>query len=272
MVVWTRGHLIGHRERAAVHRLIELENVDELLRNAESFPGGNGLVVNVGAFARSILKFSLLSVGEVFGYQMAAALGVRVARMQGFWTREAVDAAGTTAEPGRIGVLVEHLADWIDLDWDDAASVDRGAVARALSLCAFDCSEWGSFGQSGGELYFADLERLTPLANVEELLAASHETRIEILDGRQDVYDRGHSDMIHQVVEEADSLDLNRELHGELKKVCSIGPDAYSAFLKLVAHPIDALLSRFAASMFGRRLNAIAEHVGQPTHEAPTWR
>jgi hypothetical protein len=255
-----------------VHRLIELNNVEELLRSAERFTGGNGLVSNVGPYSRSILKFSLMSVGEVFGYQMAAALGVQVARMQGFWTREAVDAAGTMAEPGRIGVLVEHLADWEDLGWDDAASVDRGAVARALSLCAFDCGEWGSFGQSGGEVYFADLERLTPLADVEELLAASNKTRFEILERRQEVYDHGHSDMVRQIVEEADSLGLNQELHGELKKVCSIGPDAYSALLKLVGHPIDALLSRFAASMFGRRLNVIAEHVGQPTHEAPTWR
>jgi hypothetical protein len=256
-----------------MHRLIELDNVENLLRNAQSFPGGgNGLVVNVGGFAQSILKFSSLSVGEVFGYQMATALGVRVARMQGFWTREPVNAAGTTAEPGRIGLLVEHLVDWVDLGWDYAASVDRGAVARALSLCAFDCSEWGSFGQSGGEVYFADLERLTPLFDAEGLLAASDETRIEILEMSEDVYDRGHGDMIHQVVKEADRLQLNRELHGELKKVCAIGPDACSVFLKLVGHPIDALLSRFAASMFGRRLNVIAEHLGQPTHEAPTWR
>ena len=53
----------------ALHRLIELDNVEELLRNAEHFAGGNGLVMNIGCFARSILKFSALSVGEIFGYQ-----------------------------------------------------------------------------------------------------------------------------------------------------------------------------------------------------------
>ena len=110
--------VVGHApdrsiiERAPVHRLIELNNVEELLRSAEGFTGGNGLVSNVGPYSRSILKFSPLSVGEVFGYQIATALGVRVARMQGFWTRRAVDAvAGIYAESGRIGVLVEHLAD-----------------------------------------------------------------------------------------------------------------------------------------------------------------
>lgn len=67
-----------------MHQLIELDRIEELLRTAESFPGGNGLVVNVGGFTRSILKFSSLSVGEVFGYEMAKPLGVRVARMQRF--------------------------------------------------------------------------------------------------------------------------------------------------------------------------------------------
>ena len=59
-----------------MHQLIELDRIEELLRTAESFPGGNGLVVNVGGFTRSILKFSSLSVGEVFGYEMAKPLGV----------------------------------------------------------------------------------------------------------------------------------------------------------------------------------------------------
>ena len=49
-----------------MHQLIELDRVEELLRAAEGFLGGNGLVVNVGGFTRSILKFSSLSVGEVF--------------------------------------------------------------------------------------------------------------------------------------------------------------------------------------------------------------
>jgi len=255
-----------------MHRLIELDNVEELLRNAEPFSGGNGLVRDVGGFARSILKFSSLSVGEVFGYQMATALGVRVARMQGFWTRRAVDAKGGSVERGRIGVLVQHLADWTDLRFEDAATQDPDSVARALSLCAFDCSEWGSFGRSSEKVYFSDLERLTPLFDVEGLLEASAVARIEILEATESIYDRGSTSMIHQVIEEADDLGLCREVHGELEKVCSIRPEAYSAFLNLVGHPIDKLLSRFAASMFGRRLNVIARRVGLPTHEPPTWR
>jgi len=261
-----------YRETAAVHQLIELDRVEELLRTAESFPGGNGLVVNVSGFTRSILKFSSLSAGEVFGYEMAKALGVRVARMQGFWTREAVNAGGTFAEPGRIGVLVEHLADWSDLGRDYAATLDPTTVARALSLSAFDCSEWGSFGRSGGEVYFADLERLMPLLFPDDLLAASAEKRFEILETSEYVYDGGSTAMIEEVVEEANRLCLLREVSRELTKICTIGPDAYSAFLTLKGHPLDVLLSRFAASMFGLRRNAIAVCIGQPTHEVPTWR
>ncbi len=255
-----------------MHRLIELDRVEELLRTADRFHGGNGLVANVGDFTRSILKFSPLSVGEVFGYEMATALGVRVARMRGFWTRKAVSAAGIFAEPGRIGVLVEHFADWNDVGRDYAATLDPTAVARALSLSAFDCSEWGSFGRSGGEVYFADLERLMPLMFPEDLLSAAAEERLEILETSEGVYDRGSAAMIAEVIEEADRLGLRREVHRELRKICTFGPDTYSAFLALVGHPVDVLLSRFATSMFGRRLNAIAECIGQPTHEVPAWR
>lgn len=146
------------------------------------------------------------------------------------------------------------------------------AVARALSLSAFDCSEWGSFGRSCGEVYFADLERLMPLMFPEDLLSSSAEQRVEILETSEDVYDRGGPAMIAEVIEEANRLGLHREVDRELRKICTIRPDSYSAFLTLLGHPLDALLSRFAASMFGRRLNAIAECIDQPAHEPPAWR
>src|SRR3989454_10391726 len=91
-----------------MHWLLELHNVERLLSEAEQFSGGNGLVTGVGGFARSILKFSSISVCEAFGYLIASAIGVRVPRMQGVWMREAVSTDRVDAEPGRIGVLVEH--------------------------------------------------------------------------------------------------------------------------------------------------------------------
>ena len=272
MVIWRCAYPIDHRETVSVHRLIELGNVEELLRSAERFTGGNGLVSTVGPYPRSILKFSSLSVGEVFGYQIATALGVRVARMQGFWTREAVNAPGTYAEPGRIGVLVEHLADWRDLGRDYAASQDADAVTRALSLCAFDCSEWGSFGESGEKVYFADLERLSPLFDVEGLLAASDAVRTEMLGTAEGVYAAGTEIMIDEVIEEADRLGLRRGVARDFRKISALRPETYSALLTLVGHPLDELISRFSASLFGRRVNAIAGCVSQPMHKVPAWR
>jgi hypothetical protein len=219
-----------------------------------------------------MIKFTPLSVGEVFGYQIAIALGVPVARMQGFWTSETVDMRDGSAEAGRIGVLVEYLADWDDVWWVEAISLDAGAVALALALCAFDCGEWGSFGTAGGRVYFADLERLSPLFGAEDIWAAGQDRRIEILEKHQRVYDAGHIDMIHQVVKEASTLGVSREVRAELISICAIRPAAYSSFVRIVGHPIDTLLSRFAASMFGRRLNAIARYLGQPTYEPPQWR
>src|SRR2546427_10791487 len=122
-----------------MHRLIELDNVEELLQNSQRFSGGNGLIENIGGLARSILKFNPLSVCEVFGYQMATALGVRVDRMQGFWTTGAVNAAGISARPGRIGIVVEYLDDWCYLVLDFVATYDSSGVARALILVAFFC-------------------------------------------------------------------------------------------------------------------------------------
>ena len=255
-----------------MRQIIELDYVERLLREAERFSGGNGLVRNVGGFATSILKFSPNSVCEVFGYQIAAAVGVRVPRMQGLWTQKAVNALGIFAEPGRIGILVEYHDDWTALGWDAAAMLDPAAVARALSLCLFDRYEWGEFGQSGGEIYFADLERLLPPIKPEVLLSSSEAGRIEILAATEGPFELGSSGMIQEVIEEADRLRILNEVNRELEGLCSLAPETYSGFLKLVGHPLDGLLSRFAATAFGRRLNAIAECIGRPTHEVPGWR
>ena len=108
----------------AMHWLLELHNVGRLISEADRFSGGNGLVTGVGEFARSILKFSSISVCEVFGYLIASAIGVRVPRMRAVWTREAVSTNGVDADPGRIGILVEHHEDWTALSRDAAARLD----------------------------------------------------------------------------------------------------------------------------------------------------
>ena len=108
-----------------MHWLLELHSVEKLLGEAERFSGGNGLVTGVGGFAKSILKFSSISVCELFGYLIAPAAGVRVPRMRGVWTREAVSTNGVDAEPGRIGILVEYHEDWTALHRETAARLDR---------------------------------------------------------------------------------------------------------------------------------------------------
>src|SRR5256885_2659879 len=122
-----------------MHRLIELDDGETLLRKAKPFSGGNGLVADVCGFTKAILKFSSISVCEVLGYQLAAAFGVRVPRSQGIWSSAAMEVRrmGLYAEPGRIGVLIEYHDDWIPLSWDTAARLDPAAVARALGLCVF---------------------------------------------------------------------------------------------------------------------------------------
>ncbi len=188
-----------------MHWLIELHNVERLLSEAEQFSGGNGLVTGVGGFARSILKFSSISVCEVFGYQIASAIGVRVPRMQAVWTREAVRTNSVDADPGRIGILVDHHEDWTALSRDTAARLDPAAVARALALCVFDRHEWGELGQSHGQVYFVDLERLLPPIQPEILLAASEAERVEWLENLGAQYGEADFARIREVIEEGRS-------------------------------------------------------------------
>lgn len=254
-----------------MHWLLELHGIEKLLDEAERFLGGNGLVTGVGGFARSIFKFSSISVCEVFGYLLAPAIGVRVPRMQGVWTREAVSTKGVDAEPGRIGILIEHHEDWMALSREAAVQLDPAAVARALALCVFDRHEWGEFGQSRGQVYFVDLERLLPPIQPETLLAGSDAERVEWLTDLADHYGRTAFSYIREVIEEADEIGLRDHVDKELRRLASLRPEAYSRFLRIAGHPLDELLSRFAANVFGRRLNAVAEYVDLPTHDVPRW-
>ncbi len=108
---------------------------------------------------RGILKFDLHSVGELFGYQLAAILGVRIPRIAGYWITEPLGQPFPAAA-GRIGALVEYFPDWRTIALEEAATSDPDVTARALALCAFDRFEWGEFGVSNGRICFVDLERL----------------------------------------------------------------------------------------------------------------
>jgi hypothetical protein len=145
-----------------MHRLIELHSIETLLNEPQKFASENRLVTGVAGLAKSILKFNITSACEVFGYQIASAIGVRVPSLQGVWTKEVVRIGDIYAEPGRIGVLVEYYEGCPQLSRDDAATFDPGAVALALGLSVFDRFEWGEFILSGDRLYFVDLERLLP--------------------------------------------------------------------------------------------------------------
>jgi hypothetical protein len=66
-------------------KLIELHCVTNLLEEADRPFIGPGVVTEaVPGMPKSIFKFKPTSVCEVFGYQIAEAIGVRVPQMQGF--------------------------------------------------------------------------------------------------------------------------------------------------------------------------------------------
>jgi hypothetical protein len=254
-------------------KLIELHNVANLLEETDRARMGPGVVTEgVPGMPKSIFKFKPTSVCEVFGYQIAEAIGVRVPQMQGFWTREAMQSRPPYVDPGLIGILVKYHEDWKPLGRERAVALDPVQAARALALCVFDRFEWGEFGLSDGKIYFVDLERLLPPIQPDALLAASEIDRVEWLNDLDVEYCREDFSAIGEVLEEAEQLDLQDRVERELQRLCCLRPETYCPFLEISGHPLGKLLSRFAACVFGQRLNSIAEWFDLPTHEVPAWR
>jgi len=165
-----------------MHELIELNDIRKVLSEAERFDRGLTKVVSdLGGLKRAVIKFNPNSICEIFGYQIASTIGVRIPRTQGFWVNESIDSGEVYGEPGSVGILVEHLEDYKHFNRDEAAKIDPEMVARALALCAFDRHEWGEFGLSGGQVYFVDLERLFPNIHLSTLLTLPGVERISAL-------------------------------------------------------------------------------------------
>jgi hypothetical protein len=242
-----------------------------VIEGGEVFCGSNYLVNGVGGFSRAILKFSTITICEVFGYQIASLVGVCVPRAQGFYAREAIKVRALDSDPGRIGILVDFFSDWRDLSWEDAKRLDCLTVARAVAFEVFNRDEWGHFGLSGGQVYFIDHERVLPHMQPEALIPLSAEERIESLRLAGDWYNEQDFGRINDVFAEAEEQDVVCEVEDILRGLAALQPDSYAQVLSIGGHPLQELLSGFAAASFGRRVNAIAETLGLPTHLVPDW-
>jgi len=251
---------------------MELSNIPKFLGKSDSNPVLPLVTEDVRGVPKSIFKFEPISICEVFGYQIAEAIGVRVAQRRGFWTSKALRINQWNAGPGRIGILVKYHEDWQPLDREDAVKRDVVQAARALALCVFDRHEWGEFALSGGKVYFFDLERLLPCIQPELLFAASEPDRMEMLSDWASVYRRSELSAICEVLKEAERLDLQDQVERELRQLCCLKSDTYRRFFMISGHPSAKLLSRFATSVFGHRLNSIAKWFDLPTHKVPAWR
>jgi len=243
-----------------------------LNKSDQSFYNLCTITEDVYGVPKSIFKFDLISICEVFGYQIAEAIGVRVPIMHGFWVSKALRINQYNAKPGRIGILVKHHEDWQPLGRECAIKLDELQVARALALCTFDRHEWGEFGLSGGKVYFVDLERLLPPINPEALFAATEGDQLVMLNDWALAYDKLGSSAICEVLKEAEQLDIRIQVERELRQLCLLKSDKYCRFQTISGHPLEKLLSRFATFVFGQRLNLIANYFDLPQHEVPYWR
>lgn len=196
----------------------------------------------VDGFVREIksgvLKFDVHSVGELFGYQLAAVLGVRTPRIAGYWISDSLPQP-YPADPGRIGAVVEYLSDWRSVDREEAAAIDPDMTARALALCAFDRFEWGEFGQSEANLYFVDLERLlAPIVPDLWDTMTADDVAIEIEQHIQQFL-RIQRMELPNVLAEAARLNLLNEVKSHLR---DLDPLAASR-LRIKGHPWAKVLS-----------------------------
>ncbi len=243
--------------------LIKLNNVEELIKKAEEY-SWTSKVIDVSSivseFQKAIIKLEDFPICEIFGYQIASALEIRVPKMQGFGVQDKTN----SEEFGKVGILIEYYDDWKCLSREEALKVDLSMTARAMALCAFDRHEWGEFGLSNNKLYFVDLERL--LAPVYPHLLLSKEVRIEWLADQAEGYERMSRSMIEEVLREADDLGILKQVEDILRNICALRPNTYESFLKITGHPLDSMLSKYAAHNFGNRMNSIAELYGLPTH------
>jgi hypothetical protein len=241
--------------------LIKLDNIGDLINKADYYGWPSNVIDVTGLsseFQKAIIKFDIISVCEVFGYQIASAIGINVPKMQGFYTLS-----------GRIGILVEYYSDWRYLSIDEAAERDPEVTASALALCAFDRFEWGEFGLSNNSVYFIDLERLFPPMIPELLLNESEEDRVIRLLQWERMY-KGTFDLPY-VLREANLIRLKNLVERKLEQLCALTPDRYCSILKITGYPHSTLLSRYVAHNFGFRLNEIARYFSLPTYEVPQW-
>jgi hypothetical protein len=121
----------------------------------------------IGGFPRALLKLKNETLSELWGYQLAALMGVRVPRCVPFRLDGRINLAHPEQPldrlPGDFGLLVEELPDWHDCESEqEAAALDPEVTGRALALRALDGGERSVFGTSDGKLYVVDLEGALP--------------------------------------------------------------------------------------------------------------
>ena len=214
----------------------------------------------------AILKFKSGSVCEVIGYQLAAALGVQVPRMQGVWTpTNGVLATGLQYNAFRIGILVEELP---DLKWgtklgsltqEELRQIGPDQVARVLAFCMFDGNEWGEFvSANDGPIYFIDLENVLGPMVPECLFDLGLRARKAIISGWKKDCDSQARLSVMSVFREANRLGVLQLVRNELARFVTLPESERARIVSISGHPLDQEISKFFAEMLEDRVSVIS--------------
>jgi hypothetical protein len=210
----------------------------------------------------AVFKYRENSISEIFGLQLALALGLPIPRWAAIWTsQDAESSAGPGRlrnHPYRVGVLVPYLPRLQEIDLETLATYHPRVAAAALVLQLFNRFE--------PVQYFLDEERRPVLLDFEPLLASLPLDHLMASDSAE--RDRAlhlaarnfeiEFDLAFSV-DTAKQLGVGSILEGQLTWLMHTNPADHKRWVSVDGHPLADMLSRFSTDLVTARVGRIRE-------------
>lgn len=201
---------------------------------------------------------------EVFGFQLARAIGANVPRTLPVRNPHRVENARFhVAQPYRVELLSEWISTLTPQSPQDAARKFPLNTARALILFMFTRDEWGEFGVSRDHGYVVDLHGLLPPLDTEDLYAASESGRRDQVRAKVQSFGTYGNNDILAAFGEARRLGIWPMFEAELVRVLTMFPSSKPGRFSLTGHPLADLLVDGMGDAVGGRVETIQRILAQ---------
>jgi|GEM_PF-6163091 hypothetical protein len=242
-------------DRKSSHEVMLLSDLDDLHLREETHAFSSLLISEDNPWGRrAVFKYELPSISEVFGYLLARMLGVPIAHFQGVWFGKEVKVSGHYRVPANhLCILIEFVPNLRPISLEDLAGRQKALTAKLLTFYFFDRFEWPEIFESGTSLYVMDLERIGPVMAIDEFQGSCKKSIRQALLEREEQYLRSSQIAISEILENAESLHVQKELHKEVRRMSQIPGRMLWRGLSIKGHPYSALLSAFFLSVVSER-------------------